>query len=1016
MLRFLQHWHTPRGCVGLSLTLNLPLALWGVHQHAFDTYVHVFLASHYQRSWFNLWEPRWYLGFSVASYPPLIHQLIALLAWPLEFLITRFAPRPEKFAGEYNLLSLEVAYGVLLLAVLGVFPLAMRAWAQIFVGPHTAKWAATLAVFLPAISLTGWAFGQLPTLAATTIILFALACGAEFLRTGQRLSLAQAVLLAGLAAALHHGVFLFVPFAGIALLPFLFKHKAGVRVGLMRFGLWAALSAIAVAVVLWPFLIWSYGQSLQTPIDHPSRYNFFQSWPATAFFFWPIHGPLLLLIPAALWLTGRTIKLWPLTVAWAALFVLSLGGTTLLPQLLFGAGWEWLTYDRFGLWAGVAFGPLAGAWLVLNFRKPRGAWKVSGFFISLVLASMASARLCVLTQCQPPAVNLAPLVTFLNEPKQKPYRYLTLGFGDQLAKLSVLVSNGTPDGTYHTARPLPELRASGLGALDGAVWNPQGVWALKPFLEQAQRYGTRWAFVNHPAYAQVLAATGWRYRFEIGTVQAWEHEDVQPITIESSPQNDWTAQWWGIVPLAVLVLSGGALGRRVQISRAQLTAGLEKVRLGLLAATLFLLNFWWVWPARPALTDFPRIYFGYESILVFASDVTVVLALGVWLVQVFIHPPRPYPKLSILLLLALAPFFLSGITAIDVGLTLATALHWCLMAGLLLMLIISPPPQRWLVVMFSAFIFLQAGWVLLQIFIQSTAVPVDWPFLWPGLVTANQAGASVVQNAEGTRWLRAYGTFSHPNVLGAMLVVFLGIVLANKQWRDIRHPSLATLVIITASASIALTFSRAAWLGLAGFLLAGWWFTPPEFRPQVKRLMAISAFIATLVLAPLSSFVISRVGVSGPANRLETASTLERTLLIQFGLQAWQASPFTGVGAGGFVQWAAQNVGIDLPFEPVHNVPLLILAETGVLGAGAALAVGGAMAYRMWRRRKKMRAPEAIYAATLLGVGITLLFDHLWWTQPPARTLLVLLIGMWVNASRAVPPPEIRTPSLVSAL
>jgi O-antigen ligase len=769
----------------------------------------------------------------------------------------------------------------------------------------------------------------------------------------------------------------------------------------MRLGTWATLSALTVAAVLWPFLLWSSDQSLQTPIDHPSRYNFLQSWHATVFFFGPVHGPLLLLIPAALWLTRKRRKFWPLTVAWAALFVLSLGGTTPLPKFLFGNGWDWLTYDRFGLWAGVALAPIAGAWIVLNSRQPRGAWAASGFFSSLILTCLASATLCVTTQCQPPAVNLAPLVQFLNAPEQKLYRYFTLGFGDQLAKLSTLVSNGTPDGTYHTARTLPELRASGLGALDSALWNPQGAWALAPFLSQPQHYGARWVFVNHAAYVPVLKATGWRYRFDVGSVQAWERAEVQPLVIEPAVQNDWAAGWWGSAPLAVLVLSGAALAWRVRVTRPQVVAALTHLRWGLLALTLVLLNFWWLWPARPALTDYARIYFVYESILVYASDVTLALALLVWLITLTLQKTRlRFPFFSYLLFFLFA-LLLSTFNSLDSSFTLATALHWGLLASLFIMLVNEPPTQRWLRVLFNVFIVWQAAWALLQIFTQSTAVPADWPFLWPGFITATQPGSSVVQNAEGLRWLRVYGTLSHPNVFGAMMLVFLGMAGASfsrpsgpASRRPRRSP---TISLIVASTIISLTFSRAAWLGLAGGLLAAYFFAPQEFRSQTKRAIFICATAAALVLVPLSSFVFSRAGVSGQENRLEFASTLERTLLIQYGFQVWQASPLTGVGTGGFVQWAAQNTGADLPFEPVHNVPLLILAETGLVGAGAALALLSAIAVRIWRRSKLMSAPEAIYAATLVGVAITMLFDHLWWTQPPARTLLVFLLGLWAN-------------------
>ena len=119
--------------------------------------------------------------------------------------------------------------------------------------------------------------------------------------------------------------------------------------------------------------------------------------------------------------------------------------------------------------------------------------------------------------------------------------------------------NGTPDGTYHTARALPELRASGLGALDGALWNPWGVWAVAPFLREPQRYGLRWVFSNHREYEPVLRATGWTYRFDVGAVKAWERADVQPQPTAPPPENVWAARWWGSAPLVTLALAALAL-------------------------------------------------------------------------------------------------------------------------------------------------------------------------------------------------------------------------------------------------------------------------------------------------------------------------------------------------------------------------------------------------------------------------------------------------------------------------
>jgi O-antigen ligase len=145
---------------------------------------------------------------------------------------------------------------------------------------------------------------------------------------------------------------------------------------------------------------------------------------------------------------------------------------------------------------------------------------------------------------------------------------------------------------------------------------------------------------------------------------------------------------------------------------------------------------------------------------------------------------------------------------------------------------------------------------------------------------------------------------------------------------------------------------------------------------------------------------LARTDLSRAANPIERASTLERSLLIGYGLDAWRAQPLTGVGAGNFVQWAARRVPERYPFEPVHNVALQALAETGVAGALALIALVTAMAWRMWRRRALMTAAEAAWAAALVGMGAAGLFDHLWWTQPPARALCVMALAAWVSAGR----------------
>ena len=46
----------------------------------YDALIHLFFADHYANSWFEPWNYKWYTGFTVMSYPPLVHQSIALLS------------------------------------------------------------------------------------------------------------------------------------------------------------------------------------------------------------------------------------------------------------------------------------------------------------------------------------------------------------------------------------------------------------------------------------------------------------------------------------------------------------------------------------------------------------------------------------------------------------------------------------------------------------------------------------------------------------------------------------------------------------------------------------------------------------------------------------------------------------------------------------------------------------------------------------------------------------------------
>ena len=539
-----------RLAIGLALIGHWPLVAAAHYRLSYDAYVHMFFADHYRRDWWALWEPRWYTGFTVVSYPPLVHQLIAALSL---------------------LVGVEIAWAIVLLGVLIALPTGVYAFARVFVARQAAGYAAITSAVLPSIYLAAYTFGQLPTLAGLLAALWGLAALARYLRDGRPLDGALAVMLMAVVAAAHHGTLLFLPW-GVAAVS---AHQALTgRIALTRLAIFSLASIAAVLIVIWPFWQWGLGQTMQTPIDHLSRHNFWLDPSASLMFFWPVYGPLVLLIPWAVYVAFRRERV-ALGALFAAMFVLGSGGTTPLPRWLYGRQWAWLTYDRFALWASVALLPFAGLVVLVVQRRLRRldnrVWLTARgiALIAMGASSVAAVMVPTVRPTQPKPLDMHPIVAFLAQKDRSQWRYLTFGFGDQMARLSLLTDATTIDGSYHTARQLPELRISGIGQIDAAYWSPLGVGGLDPILERASERGVRWGFVNLSAYIPVLARHGWRYLTTLTNgVEVWENPSAVPEQEDPPPivGGQWASISWGTLPLTALI-AAGALALRAARQR-----------------------------------------------------------------------------------------------------------------------------------------------------------------------------------------------------------------------------------------------------------------------------------------------------------------------------------------------------------------------------------------------------------------------------------------------------------------
>jgi hypothetical protein len=153
---------------------------------------------------------------------------------------------------------------------------------------------------------------------------------------------------------------------------------------------------------------------------------------------------------------------------------------------------------------------------------------------------------------------------WLNRDGHDKYRYITLGFGDKIARLAAMTDASSVDGEWNSGRMLPELTQHGAGALTSSKgFGTNGLDALRAMLMHADHYGLKWIFVRDPYYDALLSFAGWRPvdDLEDKTIIVWSKDGVPPATPLNAAQipPHWQGIMWGILPFgsslfAILVI------------------------------------------------------------------------------------------------------------------------------------------------------------------------------------------------------------------------------------------------------------------------------------------------------------------------------------------------------------------------------------------------------------------------------------------------------------------------------
>jgi len=527
------------------------IQLLKLYRYSYDAYTHIFFADHYRRDWFNLWEPRWYGGFSVSTYPPLTHQLVALLGF---------------------IVGIENAYEVVSIVSAVILTYSVYLYAKIFLKEDDAANAALIAAFLPAAGLTLNAFGQLPTIFSTALALIAAYECEGYLSHTSKMNLILGVLWTTASGLAHHFTFLF--FIPITLIPVLLKHFKREKTAIIKKTVpYVVITSFLLLIILYPFIAFALTPKTWVEIPHGTRENLFTDPTLSLLFFWCIYSFTILLLPNAVAIAFRRKELRPLFVVFMGLFVLGLGDVTPLPKIVLGDLWYVLTYDRFAFWATLFYTFFLAVmltdvdifvWKYYNEDKattshPRTRLLLTTAFLSGLIASYGlSSGAVIFLGLQPLELfddrQLDEMVKFLDVNSQ--WMYVTLGFGSQRILLSLRTTAQTLDGGYNLAKTQPLLIESGVDSIDAARYYRNGFQFLDKVLSEEANQGLRYVLSADAYYDPLLRDCGLRPMFTVDGVRkvtVWEIPYAQKnVSIPALPTGSPTVVAWSLGPLATL--------------------------------------------------------------------------------------------------------------------------------------------------------------------------------------------------------------------------------------------------------------------------------------------------------------------------------------------------------------------------------------------------------------------------------------------------------------------------------
>ena len=290
-------------------------------------------------------------------------------------------------------------------------------------------------------------------------------------------------------------------------------------------------------------------------------------------------------------------------------------------------------------------------------------------------------------------------------------------------------------------------------------------------------------------------------------------------------------------------------------------------------------------------------------------------------------------------------------------------------------------------------------WIILEVFLSLAQVinggSLNGIWWWLGERRFTYGGIGIAQLRffdEG--WIRAYGTFSHPNSLAGFLLLSWWWWKSNLPPTPFFNKMGRWIVNWSVILGIILTGSRVIW-GLTAIMLIWDQISIKSLKLHVKskkfKRELIGKICLVLGITCLALGVISiNYRVSDFVGGWDINSWNKREMLGLSAVKTIEKSPLFGVGAGNFVvNLPKYQSGNFYWMQPVHNVFLLIWSEIGMLGI-----IGIGVFLTTNNSFQILRLVNRKYWWILAIVGVSGMFDHYWITLPQNTWLLALILGL----------------------